>query len=75
MKLAEYIDTHSSGGGGGGEGGGGLKEWFLSSKAEVLDMLAQEVGRQERGRRERQAERRVDEIKLILLWYMWSFIW
>ncbi|CAI8037287.1 Prodigiosin synthesizing transferase PigC [Geodia barretti] len=51
-----YIDTHSSGGGGGGEGGGGLKEWFLSSKAEVLDMLAQEVGRQERGRRERQAE-------------------
>ena len=46
MKLAEYIDTHS-GGGGGGEGEG-LKEWFLSSKAEVLDMLAQEVGRQER---------------------------
>ena len=58
MKLAEYIDTHSGGGGGGGGGReGGLREWFLSSKAEVLDMLAQEVGRQARGRRERQAER------------------
>ena len=56
MKLAEYIDTHGGEGGGGGGGGGGgeggLREWFLTNKTEVLDMLAQEVGRQEKKKKE-----------------------
>ena len=56
MKIAEYIDTDGAKGEGGGERGGGggggvLREWFLKSKAEVLDLLSQEVGRQERVKR------------------------
>ena len=55
MSLAEYIDTHTQGGceggGGGGGGGGGLREWFLSSKSEVLDLLSEEVERHEREKR------------------------
>ena len=47
MRLAKYIDASGE-----GEGGGGLKEWFLGGKAEVLDLLAREKGRQDRVRRE-----------------------
>ena len=37
MCIAEYIDT--------GEEREELRGWFLSSRAEVLELLAQEVGR------------------------------
>ena len=35
-----------------GRGEGGLREWFLGSKGEVLELLAEEVERCERGKRQ-----------------------
>ena len=35
MRIAEYVDTHSP----------QLREWFVSRKQEVLDMLGEEVER------------------------------
>ncbi len=37
MRIAEYIDTSAE--------REGLREWFLPSRDEVLDLLAQEEGR------------------------------
>ena len=55
MRIAEYVDSNGAKGEGGGRGGGGreggeLREWFLNNKAEVLDLLAREVGRHERAK-------------------------
>ena len=46
MRIAEYVDSteHS---------GGELRGWFLDSREEVLDMLAEEKGRVERVKRGR----------------------
>ena len=46
MRIAEYVDSieHS---------GGELRGWFLDSREEVLDMLAEEKGRVERVKRRR----------------------
>ena len=47
MRIAEYIDSseHSD---------GVLRGWFLDSREEVLDMLAEEEGRVERVKRGRE---------------------
>ena len=48
MRIAEYVDSSE-------HHGGGLRGWFLGSKNEVLEMLAEEQGRVEAVKKGREA--------------------